>query len=194
MIFQLPNKLTDRTEQRKMFVLLGKLVLLLQNKSALLAKFLTSGSDDEDLTHSFGHQSLLLFQMSQFPLQELTSGAKSTSSTTVVPSAPVSGHLKQSPSLLPSDCHLTCMGSTVPYGFEFQSLDARVFLHPQSERALIHLVSCLREEKVALTASPHSALADRGVVEELAQVRTHVCIPVLVRTCVCNYTSIYVYP
>ena len=178
LMFQLPNKINDPVELRKMFVLMGKLLLLLQNKAASLSKLPESTADG--MGSSFEYQSLPMYQISQLPLPRPAS-AKSRSSVNQFSDVEDSGSPKQPVTMSPSDCHLSLMGSLAAYGFEFQSLDSKVFLLPKTERCLVQLLCCLREEKVALLTSPQTVSNERGILSDLAQVCVSVCTYVCVR-------------
>nr|WAW84839.1 dynein-1-beta heavy chain [Halisarca dujardinii] len=177
LMFQLPNKKEDKGQQRRLFALIGKMVILVQNKAFMLNGLLESqgGSGKDGLTEQFDYQSLLLHRSSRVAVQRESSQATRSQSNASRASSRGSNGQQIGTHLVPSDCQLVHMGQCTPYGFEFQSLvGGPVHLPPRRERSLVHLVTCMRRERVVVTPCPprgdSSLLLQPGLAQDLAQV------------------------
>lgn len=163
LMYQLPNKMADKMQRRKMFLLLGSLVLLLRSKYDVVSRLL---SVPHPLSPSFEWQSLPLFHTEQTCLLP-----EATSSISVSKLAHniESGLTKNALAYTPTECRLTHLGSSVPYGFEFQGLGQRVFLLPEVERGVVDLLHCMEGERTAFVSqSGHEASVD--ITRDVAQV------------------------
>lgn len=163
LMYELPNKMADKMQRRKMFLLLGSLVLLLRNKYDVVSSLLFV---PHPLSASFEWQSLPLYHTEQtclFP--------EATSSISVSKQAHnvESGLTKNALAYIPTECRLTHLGSSVPYGFEFQGLGHRVFLLPEVERGVVDLLHCMEGEGTAFV-SPSGHEASINITRDVAQV------------------------
>lgn len=179
LMYQLPNKMADKTQRRKMFFLLGSLILLLRNKHDTVSRLL---SQPQSLSASFEWQSLPQYHTD---CTSNISEATPSSSISKLAHTPKKGLTKTTTALILTECHLTHLGRSVPYGFEFQGLGRRVFLLPEVEGGVLDLLDCMQGEGTVFVA-PTDNETSIDITRDVAQVGERGCSvqSVLVHHCV----------
>ena len=155
--------MADKTQRRKMFFLLGSLILLLRNKHDTVSRLLLL---PQPLSASFEWQSLHQYHTSH---TSTISEAASSSSVSKLAHTAKKGLTKTAAALTLTECHLTHLGRSVPYGFEFQGLGHRVFLLPEVERGVLDLLDCMQEEGAVFVA-PTDNETSIDITRDVAQV------------------------
>ena len=162
LMYQLPNKMADKMQRRNLFLLLGSLVVLLRNKYDTASRLLLA---PHPLSASFEWQSLPLYHTDGVSLlHEAASSSSSKLARTVESSL-----TQNTVACTPTECRLTHLGCSVPYGFEFQGLGHRVFLLPEVERGVVDLLHCMEREGTAFV-SPTGHETSVDITRDIAQV------------------------
>ena len=168
-MYQLPNKVENTSQRRKIFLLLGSLVLLLQNKIDWLSHVI-----------SIQHVTADSFDVSSgVMLYVVDTSVPVTSSSTRT----LSGHelgSGYSQSLLQhkvSECSVEYMNNRLTYGYEMQRLGSKVAILPQSERYLLQMIQSMQQQRACALYCHQRDLAESLLTKpstdhDLAQVGT----------------------
>lgn len=162
LMYQLPNKIADKMQRRNLFLLLGSLIVLLRNKYNMASRLLLA---PHPLSASFEWQSLPLYHTDGVSLLHEAASTSSSKLARIVESSVT----KSTVAYTPTECRLTHVGCSVPYGFEFQGLGRRVFLLPEVERGVVDLLHCMEGEGTAFV-SPTGHETSVDITRDIAQV------------------------